>query len=150
MIAIISLVLLIALDQATKFWAYNYLQPVGSIVITDFFRLTYLENRGAAFGIMYGATFFLVSVTIGVLVFLFFYYRKIPSGKPHTYLKIALILFTGGAVGNLIDRIFQGFVVDFFHVIIFGYHFPVFNMADIFIVVGAIIFSILTIFIKDV
>ena len=148
--AIISGILLIALDQLTKIWAYSSLRGEPSIVlINNFFQLTYLENRGAAFGILYGHTWFLILVSVFLIAFIVFYYRKIPNGMPHTLLKTSLVLIASGGIGNFIDRIFRGFVIDFFDARIFGYNFPVFNVADILIVVGAIGFAFLTLIIKE-
>lgn len=149
MIVTLSLLVMIGLDQLTKWWAYTHLQPQGSISLLPFFRLTYLENRGAAFGIMYGFTWLLSVATIGILLFLIYYYLKQPKGKPYTYLKVCLVLMGAGGAGNLIDRLFRGFVIDFFHVILGSYHFPVFNVADIFVVMGTIGFAVLTLFVKE-
>lgn len=146
-IAIISIILLVAVDQLSKLWAYRYLQEQGSIILTNFFRLTYVENRGAAFGIFYGAIWFLVVVTVAILGFIFFYYSKLPKDKPHNYVRFSLILIAGGAIGNFIDRVRIGFVIDMFHVTFID--FPVFNVADILIVTGAILFALLTILIKE-
>lgn len=147
MIAIISTVLLVALDQVTKRLAYTYLQPIGSVPVTTFFSLTYLENSGAAFGVLYGARWFFIVFTIVALGYMIYLYRSVPSGKPHHWTKIALILFISGAIGNFIDRLFFGPVIDFFHVTFIN--FPVFNIADIFITVGAVIYAATTLLIKE-
>lgn len=147
MIALLLVVGLVVADQLTKVWAVRYLQPVHSIVLTDFFRLTYVENRGAAFGIFYGAIWFLVVITVLILGAITMYYRKLPQGKPYLFVRLALLLIAGGAIGNFIDRVRIGFVVDMFHVTFIN--FPVFNVADVFIVVGSILFAVLTLVIKE-
>jgi len=149
LIPILVIIVLVAIDQFTKYLAVTLLKPVGEIPIIDgFFSLTYLENRGAAFGILQGARWFLVSSTIAILVGIFLYYRSLPNKKPHSYVRMSLILITAGAIGNFIDRVLAGFVVDFLNVTFIN--FPVFNIADIYIVVGTIFHSVLLIFfIKD-
>ena len=146
----IALILfLVAVDQILKRWAYNYLQEVGQIhVIEGFFSLTYLENTGAAFGIMQGQRWFFVVITIAILASIGLYYKHIPEGKPHNYLRFTMLIIVAGAIGNFIDRLLFGFVIDYLHVTFIS--FPVFNFADILLVVGAIVFSYITIFvIKD-
>ncbi len=139
MIYVLIVALLIAIDQLTKSWAFNNLRSNDSIVvIEDLLEFTYVENRGAAFGILQGRSMFFVLITLGVSFFLIYYIFK----NYHTtsiFMKISLSLVLAGAVGNLIDRLVRGFVVDFIFVRFWGYYdFPVFNVADICVVVGAI------------
>lgn len=147
MIAIFLISFFVSIDQITKRIAYAYLQNLGSIPITNFLSLTYLENRGAAFGIFYGARWFFIIFTIIILVGILFYYRSLPKSKHYTLVRISLILISSGAIGNFIDRFLFGFVIDFFHITAFN--FPIFNIADILIVTGAIIFAIMTLIIKE-
>lgn len=149
MFVIIFIVALIALDQVTKYIAVNNLKPLGSISVIDkILRFTFVENRGAAFGIFQGKTIMLSVVTIAIVIGVVYFYTMLPRTKVYTCLKFSLILIIAGAIGNLIDRLFRGYVVDFFHATFIN--FPVFNVADIYVVVGAISMAIITIFfIKD-
>ena len=156
-LAIISGVLLIVIDQILKIWAYNYLSPVGSIsVIPDFFSLTYVENTGAAWGMFKGATWFLVAMPIIVIILAIIYliYKKINRGP----LLWAATLIISGGIGNLIDRVnlfsrvslisnSDKFVVDYIQVHLFN--FPVFNFADCCVTIGAIVLFLYVLFSDD-
>ncbi len=128
---------IIALDQLSKFAVLNNLKEVGDIpLIQNIFHLTYVENRGAAFGFFQNQKlFFVITTTIVVAAIIFYLLRTKNLMWP---LKIGLYLIIGGAIGNLIDRLRYGFVVDFFHIV---NRWPVFNIADSAIVVGAILVS---------
>lgn len=130
----------ILIDQIIKFLSLTFLKPVHSFqIIKNFFYLTYVENRGAAFGIFSGARYLFIIFTIFITIFLF----KFLLFNSHTlFTKISLIFIISGAIGNLIDRIFRGFVVDMFDFIFFGYNFAVFNFADILVVFGTFLLSI--------
>ncbi len=137
MIGLIVAVLLIIADQAVKFWAVKELQIFGSMeIIENFFSLTYVENTGAAFGFLEGAKWFFVVLTLVVVILAVVYYVKIYKDKSKWWIKTAIVMIGAGGIGNLIDRLFRGYVVDLFDFIIFGYDFPVFNVADILIVLG--------------
>lgn len=136
MLAGLLLVLLILADQLTKLWAVHSLKPIGSFPVIDgVFHLTYVENPGAAFGILSGKRWIFVLFTIAILLGMFYYYRSLPKQKPYSYLRALLLLVGAGAVGNFIDRLLHGYVVDFLHVALID--FPVFNLADCYISVGA-------------
>jgi len=124
------------LDRITKLWAVNNLLEVGDIpVINNVFHLTYAENTGAAFSILRGKqTFFIIVTVIGLIAILWFYIKK-PINHP--MLSIALAFIAGGGIGNLIDRIKYGYVVDFLYIKII--RFPIFNLADIFVTTGSIL-----------
>jgi lipoprotein signal peptidase len=137
MIPILTIIVLIALDQLTKYIAVTNLQPIHKVVlINGFFNLTYIENRGAAFGALQGARWFFVILAAAVIIAGGIYYARMPKTKKTLLLRISMLLIGGGTIGNVIDRLFRTYVVDFLDFIIFGYDFPVFNLADIFIVVG--------------
>ena len=123
-------VLVLAADQLTKALAVKYLEPVGSIPLLGFLHLTYVENRGAAFGLLQNQTLFFVVVGVVVVGGLVWSYRYLPAVSP--LLNLCLGLQLGGALGNLIDRLRQGYVVDFLDLT----WWPVFNIADSAIVVG--------------
>lgn len=132
----ILVIVILVLDKATKLFAIEYLQSIRTLPIVEgIFHLTYLENRGAAFGILQGQrTFFLIATTIVVASIVFFMYKYKKMYKP---MKIGLNFIVAGAIGNLIDRVRFGFVVDFFDFRIW----PVFNIADSAVVIGAILVS---------
>ena len=112
---------LILIDQLSKVWAFSALRGTeGIVVIPNVFELSYLENRGAAFGILQDHQIFFVLITVAAAVIM------------------------AGACGNLIDRVFRGYVVDFFY---FKWiDFPVFNVADIYVTVTMILLLILILF----
>lgn len=137
--AIIAISTLI-LDQISKIVVASivHLNEMVS-VIKGFFYITYSENTGAAFSILEGRSMLLIVVSLAVLAVLFRYYKSLKS----TILsKISFGLLYGGIVSNLIDRIFLGYVRDFLKFDIFGYHFPIFNIADSAIVIGALLLAI--------
>lgn len=124
----------IAADRVSKVICRQYLRPLGSIpVIKGVFHLTYVENTGAAFGMLQGNTWFLILTSVLVSTVVAYLIWKV---KPENrYVKISLALILGGALGNLVDRVLLGYVVDFLDFRIW----PVFNIADSCVVVGAIL-----------
>lgn len=140
MIIILSIIFII-IDQLSKIIVVNNLTNNKSIeVIKSFFYLTYTNNKGAAFSILTGRRILLILVAFIVIGVLIYYVRKNKiEGKVN---KIALSLVIGGSIGNLIDRILRGAVVDFIDIKIFGYNFPIFNLADTFIVIGVFLLII--------
>ena len=138
----------IVLDQVTKMWAIAVLKNGGSIkLIGDFLRFTYAENRGAAFSILQNQRIFFLIITIIMLIVLAYIYFKTKNITKLSKLSIGMI--AGGAIGNFIDRVRFGYVVDFIDVR-FGsiYNFPIFNIADSFVVCGTILMIILILFNK--
>ena len=146
MIIILSIIFII-IDQVSKIIVVNNLTNNKSIeVIKSFFYLTYTNNKGAAFSILTGRRILLILVALIVIGVLIYYVRKNKiEGKVN---KIALSLVIGGSIGNLIDRIVRGAVVDFLDFKIFGYNYPIFNLADTFIVLGVFLLLI-SMFSKD-
>lgn len=134
----IIVAILIGLDQIIKYWALNYLQEVGTIpVINNIFNLTYVENRGAAFGMLQNnQIIFIVVAAIASCYGLYYLHTK----KVNNIGKIGILLVISGAIGNLIDRVRLGYVVDYldFH-IVWSY---VFNLADCFVVIGTVLLCI--------
>ena len=126
----------VILDQVTKVIAENNLiLGVRESIIDGFFYFTLLYNRGAAWSILSGNRWFLVSVSVVATVgFIFYYFKRLNNSK--TILLLALSLIIGGTFGNLIDRALYGQVIDFLDFIIFSYNYPVFNLADTFLVIG--------------
>lgn len=140
---------LIGLDQWTKVLAVKHLMGQEPMVIWDgVFELHYLENRGAAFGILQGQKVVFLICTAAVLAILAFYYNRMPTEKRYLPMRIVGILLGAGAVGNLIDRMTQSYVVDFLYFKLID--FPIFNVADCYVTVGAILLAILILFVyKD-
>lgn len=134
-ISLIS-ILCILIDQITKLIVTTNINLNNSItIINNFFSLTYVKNYGAAWSILSGNRLLLIIIA---LISLFLIYNFFIKNKELKTLEIITYgLLIGGIIGNLIDRIIFGYVIDFFDFLIFNYNFPVFNFADIFIVVSA-------------
>ena len=120
-----------AADRASKVWAVDWLFERSPVAVFPFFWLTYVENTGAAFGILPDANAFFVAVSVALLAGLLLWRRSVPAGDRAARLAIALV--AGGAIGNLYDRIALGHVIDFLDFRVW----PVFNVADSCISVGA-------------
>ncbi|MBR4510739.1 MAG: signal peptidase II [Ruminococcus sp.] len=147
-ILVVIIAVLVAADQLVKHWAVTSLEPVGSM---DFIRigdtklvdLTYLENRGAIFGSMAGQRWFLVGFT--TLVIILASVGMIMALKRSKFLSFSIMLFVAGGIGNIIDRIRYGYVVDMFE---FKFvHFAIFNVADICVTFAFIFIIIYMLFI---
>ena len=139
-VALLSLIVLV-FDQILKFIIRSKLVLNETInVIANFFNITYVENDGAAWNILSGNKIILILIALLVLFFIFYYF--IFNKKLNKIEVIAYSLFIGGLLGNLSDRIFIGRVIDYLDFKIFGYNFPVFNLADICIVLGVLIIII--------
>ena len=133
LIIIVGIILTVA-DQLLKLWAISSLEPIGSItVIENIFSLTYVENRGAAWGMMAGAKWYLIIMPIVIIVAAIAYLVIKKLSDP--LLLWSVMLIVSGGLGNLIDRIFRGYVVDYLHATFID--FPVFNLADCCITIGA-------------
>lgn len=140
-VAIFSIILII-IDQFTKYLVVTNIANENPIVlIDDFLRLYYIENRGAAFGILQGFRFLFAIITIVVLLVLIIFLVKNYNKVPFIYL-LSFSLLIGGTIGNFIDRIRLHYVVDFISMKFFGHDFAIFNFADMFIVIGTILISI--------
>lgn len=130
-----SVCILLALDQFTKYLAAAHLKHGSSIpIIKGVFQLQYLENRGAAFGLLQGQKLWFVTSTFAMLAFMALVYLRTPMEKKYRWIRGILSLLTAGAIGNLIDRLCLGYVVDFFYFELIN--FPIFNVADIYVTVG--------------
>lgn len=137
-IAIAAAVVLLAADQIIKRFVLLRLKPVGTVsVISGLLEFSYVENTGAAFGLFKNSIWLITAVSIAafavILVLLFRY-------KAHTFFSYgAAVLLLAGGIGNLVDRLCYGFVVDFIHVLFFDY---IFNFADCCVTVGAVLFVV--------
>jgi signal peptidase II len=129
-------------DQLIKFIVVTNMKLFESIkVINNFFYITYVENKGAAFSILTGQKWFLILSSIIVLIILYFNFIK--GQKLNKYEIITYGTLLGGIIGNLYDRITRGIVVDYLDFIIFNYDAPIFNFADICIVVSMFVLVLL-------
>ncbi|MGI5873948.1 MAG: signal peptidase II [Bacillota bacterium] len=129
---------LIAADQGVKALVVSHMVPYSSLELWNFIHLTYVRNTGAAFGILEGGRVFFIVFTLLLLAAAVFLWRK--KGMERYHLPASLIL--AGAVGNCVDRVCRGFVVDF---IDFTY-WPVFNIADIAVVCGTVLLALRILF----
>src|SRR5690625_641874 len=136
--------IVISIDQLTKWLVVKYMELAEQIpIIEGFFYLTSHRNKGAAWGILQNQMLFFYIVTVIVVIGVIYYLHKHARGDK--VLSIALCLILGGAIGNFIDRLFRKEVVDFLDFHIFGYDFPVFNVADSSLVIGVGLVFIVTI-----
>lgn len=139
--------LLVGIDQLTKWLTVTYLKPLGSVPLikigdTEWLNLTYCENTGMSFSLLEGQRFILIAIPVILIILVEWY---IFSGRVKTKkMLFALAALAGGGLGNLIDRVFLGYVVDFIDVRIIN--FAIFNFADICAVLGGIFIIILVIF----
>lgn len=133
-------VLVTLIDMVVKIFVKNFLLlGERNVIINDVFYLTYVKNTGAAFSIFKDNTIFIIIVTVLILIGIISY---IKSHLLNKYEIIGYGVILGGALGNLFDRVLYGYVVDYIDIVIFGYNYPVFNIADIGIVVGVVILFI--------
>ena len=139
--------ILIIIDQAIKWISRTKLTKFESYPVIDgFFHFTYVENRGAAFGMLQNKTWFFVLITLLVVGYMIYFTKK--NKNIDKKLTFVLSIITAGAIGNLIDRIWLGFVVDMFD--FRGIWQFVFNFADICVVVGGILLIFLIINDKEI
>lgn len=138
---IIISIILLCIDQISKLLVVNLLTKTDSItIIKKFFYLTYINNDGAAFSILVGKRIFLILIAVLVIVMLIRYIKKNNIQNKLELVSISLII--GGSLGNLMDRVIRGYVIDFLDFKIFNYNFPIFNLADTFIVIGVFLLSL--------
>lgn len=144
MIYILIIIIGLILDRVSKIYAINYFieNPISGKIL----NFTYLENRGAAFGILQNNRFFFIILTIVIVGFLIYYFIK-NYKKNSRFLNIAIAFIIAGALGNFYDRLFNAYVVDFIE---FAFvKFPVFNVADIFVTLGSGLLIIYMIFLDQ-
>lgn len=141
-ILVVGILGLVLLDQVTKQLIANNLEYAEQIVIIKgFFSITSHRNQGGAWGIFQGEMTFFYIVSV-FSAFLFYFLGKDVDFKEKKFYSIAILLMIAGGIGNFIDRLLFQEVIDFLDFIIFGYDFPTFNVADICLVVGVILFAI--------
>lgn len=139
-LAIVAVTIIV--DQLTKFLVVKYMTLGQSIsVIDNFLYITSHRNEGAAWGILQGKMIFFYVVTLVVIGLVILWIRKLDI-KKEKLLVIALSLILGGALGNFIDRVMYQHVVDFINTYIFGYDFPIFNLADSALCIGVFLMAV--------
>jgi len=127
--------LLILTDQVSKIAVEHYIARSQRIpVISGFFNLTFITNKGAAWGIMHGYGWLLLTIAIVVIIASFFFMRWLTEGWNERY--YALFIIISGVIGNSIDRVWRGEVVDFLDFYALDWHWPAFNIADSAICIG--------------
>jgi signal peptidase II len=131
-------IVIVVLDQLSKYYITQHFELYQSLQIIPGIKLTYVQNTGAAFSILSDAAgwqrWLFISLSSGVSIMLLFWLKKHPSTG--IWLAITLALILGGAVGNLIDRVVFGYVIDFIDIYYNAWHWPAFNVADSAISIG--------------
>lgn len=145
-IDLIGIILLIAVDQLTKYLAVQQLKDKPAYIILDgILELNYLENKGAAFGMLQNQKIFFIFVAIVILSVIAYVLFKTPDHKKYRALHILLSLIAAGAIGNMIDRIRLDYVVDFIYIVLIN--FPIFNVADIYVTFATAILVLMLLFV---
>lgn len=135
----------IFLDQITKYLAVVHLKEKEAYVLWDqVFQLEYLENRGAAFGMLQNQQIFFFFSVILISAVVVWFYLRVPMEKKFLPLRLCAVFIMAGAYGNFIDRLRLGYVIDFFYFKLID--FPVFNVADIYVTISTIVFCLLLFF----
>lgn len=144
-LAIITLVITVILDQWTKHLAVLHLKDQNPFILfKGIFQLRYLENRGAAFGLMQNQRIYFYISTLIIAIMVIWFYSHVPMTKKYLPLRICSIFVLSGGIGNFIDRIRLNYVVDFFYFELID--FPIFNVADIYVTVSMFILCFLIFF----
>lgn len=137
--------LLVFLDQKSKALAQAHFQGGGTqTLIPGILGLGYVENRGMAFGLLQGGRVLFIALTVLILVVLALAYHAIPEKKRFWPLSLGVLFISAGAIGNFIDRLRLGYVIDFFRLDFMD--FPLFNLADCFLTWTAVILALLLVF----
>lgn len=143
---LLMIVGLIAFDQYTKQWAKAFLKDRPAYnLINGFLELNYLENQGAAFGMLPNQKVFFIFVAVVILCVVGYVLLKMPDHKKYTILHFMFSLIVAGSIGNMIDRVQYDYVVDFIYFV--RINFPIFNVADIYATVSAIVLLFLLLFV---
>ena len=131
-------IIFLVIDQAIKFYlSSKMVVNQSTILVKNFLSITYVHNTGAAFSLFEGNTWLLIGIGVLAIIGLTLYIGKLVHIGDFDMFTYSLLL--GGVLGNLIDRIIHGYVVDYISLNLFGYHFPIFNFADMCIVVSVIL-----------
>ena len=133
-LSIVLVIVLLGIDLLLKYLVSTYLTTVN--IIDNFFSLTYVLNDGAAFSLFASRTYLLILIAI---ICLFFIIYELKNNLDDRVLSIGYSLALAGLLGNFLDRLIDGYIIDYLSFKILGYNYPIFNFADILIVVGIII-----------
>lgn len=143
---LVGICALVALDQYTKYLAVIHLKDKPAfIIINGVLELNYLENKGAAFGMLQNQKAFFIFVAVVILSVIGYVLLKTPDSKKYRILHLLLSLIAAGAIGNMIDRIRLNYVVDFIYFVLIN--FPIFNVADICVTISTVVLVILLLFV---
>lgn len=142
---LITMVLLTYFDQFTKNMAVLNLKGKPAVtLLPDILVLQYLENKGAAFGMLQNQKIFFIFIEVLILFVIGFVLIRMPSHKKYNLMHVILVLVASGAIGNMIDRVVQDYVVDFIYFVLID--FPIFNVADIYVTCATAVFVIAVLF----
>ncbi|MBP3476529.1 MAG: signal peptidase II [Lachnospiraceae bacterium] len=142
---LLGIIALILLDQYTKYLAVIHLKDKAAFnIINGVLELNYLENTGAAFGMLQNQKAFFIFVAIVILSVIAYVLFKTPDDRKYTILHVLLSLIAAGAIGNMIDRIRYDYVVDFIYFVLIN--FPIFNVADIYVSISTAVLIFLLLF----
>lgn len=132
---------IILLDQISKYWVAENILYGSYISVTSFFKIVHFQNTGAAFSFLHNASgwqnYFFIILTGIILIYLFYLFKK---NKDQKYTWLSLLLIVSGAIGNLIDRVINGYVTDFIYIHYNEMYWPAFNVADSVISIGAFLY----------
>lgn len=143
---VIGICALVALDQYTKYLAVIHLKDKPAyIIINGILELNYLENKGAAFGMLQNQKAFFIFVAVVILSVIGYVLLKTPDNKKYRILHLILSLIAAGAIGNMIDRIRLNYVVDFIYFVLIN--FPIFNVADMYVTISTAVLVVLLLFV---
>lgn len=144
-LGILGVLFLLGIDQGSKYLAVAGLKDQPAIpIISGVFELQYLENHGAAFGILQGKRLFLLVFTLLIFLALVIIYLRIPTGRHFFPMRIICVLVGAGAMGNMLDRFLYGYVVDFLYFRLID--FPIFNVADCYVTVSCMLVLLFVLF----
>ena len=141
MITWITAIIVFAIDMLTKYWIAGHEELFNVVIIPNLFHITYSTNTGMAFSLLNNQTILLTIISAIAIMWLSYYAITKPMNK---FKQFVFGLLIGGAFGNFYDRLFLGYVRDFLDFYIFGYNYPVFNVADSALTIGILLLVIIT------
>ncbi len=145
LIDLVVMAVLVLLDMYSKRLAVIYLKDKAPIVLAQgVFELNYLENRGAAFGMMQNMKYFFLAVAIVMVLFVVYALFKMPLKAGYFVMRMCFVMIGAGAIGNMIDRLTTEYVVDFFYFSLIN--FPIFNVADVYVTCACILLILCVLF----
>ena len=143
---ILLMIVLVAFDQFTKYLAVLQLKDQPAVpIIKGVLELNYLENKGAAFGMLQNQKVFFILIAMMIMLIIAYVIYLLPDDRKYNILHFLLVMVGSGACGNMIDRMTNNYVVDFIYFVLIN--FPIFNVADIYVTVSTALFIILFLFV---